>query len=116
MKKVKVTINVDPKMKKQIKAYVASHDYKSESEFCAEAVEFYFGYLHHKHDKSYIDRVMVQTVDATVEKHADRISDSIFKLAVSLEKEDLRRTGYYEYDDDLEEEAIDNVKKRQCRL
>ena len=116
MKKLKVTVNVDPKLKKAIKACADAFGYKSESEFCAEGLEFYVGYMLHENNKDYIDRVMVQTVDATVEKHADRISDALFKLAVGLEKQVLRRTGYYQYDDDLEEEAIDNVKKRHGRL
>lgn len=115
MKKVKVTTNVLPQIKKEIKISAETYGYKSESEFCAEAIEFYLAYLHHKHNNSYIDRVMVQTVDATVEKHIDRVNDSLFKLAVSIEKEALNRTGYYD-DDDLERTAIRNVKMRHGRL
>ncbi len=112
MKKVKITINVHPDIKKEIKACVEAYGYKSESEFGAEALEFLLGYLHHKHNNSYIDRVMVQAVDATVEKHVDRINDALFKLAVSIEKKTLNERYNYGDDDELEMDAINNVKRR----
>ena len=116
MKKLKVTVNVDPKLKQAIKACADAFGYKSESEFCAEGLEFYVGYMLHENNKDYIDRVMVQAVDATVEKHADRISDALFKLAVGLEKQTLGERYNYDDGDELEMDAINNVKRRQGRL
>ena len=36
-KKVKMTFNIDPKVRRQIKNYVEDLGYKSESAFCCEA-------------------------------------------------------------------------------
>ena len=44
-KKVKMTFNIDPKVRRQIKNLVEDLGYKSESAFCCEAIEEYLSKL-----------------------------------------------------------------------
>jgi len=48
----------------------------------------------------------------------DRVSDTLFKLAVSIEKQNLIDSGEYDdyYEEYIEEVAIENVMKRHGRL
>ena len=115
MKRDKITVNVTPKMKYKIDGYVKNDDYKSQSEFCNKALEFYIVYLENA-DNDYLGQVITQTVSSIAEFHADRISDMLFKMAVGLEKQSL--LNVYPDDDEeyLEEIAIENVQKRHGRL
>lgn len=115
MKRDKITVNVTPKMKDKIDGYVKNDNYKSQSEFCNNALEFYISYLENA-DNDYLGKTITQTVNAVAEIHADRISDMLFKMAVSIEKQSLLN-AYPEDDEDyLEEVAIENVQKRHGRL
>ena len=118
MKREKMTFNVTPQIKTEIKNYVETLGYKSESAFCNEAIEEYLAKLHYNSISDYINKVLVQAVDCTIERHADRISDMLFKLAVSIEKQNLINTGEYRTWDQesIEELAIENVQKRHGRL
>ena len=44
-KKVMMTFNIDPKVRRQIKNLVEDLGYKSESAFCCEAIEEYLSKL-----------------------------------------------------------------------
>ena len=115
MKRDKITVNVTPKMKYKIDGYVKNDDYKSQSEFCNKALEFYISYLENA-DNDYLGTVISQTVNAVAEFNTDRISDMFFKMAVSFEKQTLLN-AYPEYDEEyLEEIAIENVQKRHGKL
>ena len=48
----------------------------------------------------------------------DRVSDMLFKLAVSIEKQNLLISQAYQgyYEDEIEEIAIENVKKRHGKI
>ena len=104
-------MNVTPKMKYKIDGYVKNDDYKSQSEFCNKAIEFYISYLENA-DNDYIGKVITQTVNAVAEHHADRISDMLFKMAVSIEKQSLLNSYPDDDEEYLEEIAIENVKKQ----
>ena len=118
MKKEKMTFNVTPKIKNEIKNYVENLGYKSESAFCNEAINEYLAKLHYDNIGDYINKVLVQAVDATIEHHTDRLSDMLFKLAVSIEKQNLIVSQAYQdyYEDEIEEIAIENVKKRHGKI
>ena len=115
MKRDKITVNVTPKMKYKIDGYVKNDDYKSQSEFCNRAIEFYISYLENA-DNDYLGKTITQTVNAVAEYHTDRISDMLFKMAVSIEKRSLLNTYPDDDEDYLEEIAIENVKKRIGKL
>lgn len=116
MKKEKMTFNVTPEIKNEIKNYVENLGYKSESAFCNEAINEYLAKLHYNNIGDYINKVLVQAVDATIEHHTDRVSDMLFKLAVSIEKQNLIASNAYYDEENLEIAAIENVKMRHGRL
>lgn len=95
--------------------YTKALDMKSRSEFCSKALEFYLAYLHNK-NTDYLGKVVTQTVESCVELQADRIADMLFKMAVSIEKQNFM-LHYPNYDEEyIEEIAIENVQKRHGRL
>ena len=117
-KKVKMTFNVTPEVQAAIKNYVKTLGYKSESSFCNEAIEEYLAKLQTDSIGTYINKLLVQAVDCTIERHSDRLVDMLFKLAVSIEKQNLIAGGEYNdcYESYIEEVAEENVKRRHGRL
>ena len=117
-KKVKMTFNVTPEVQAAIKNYVKTLGYKSESSFCNEAIEEYLAKLQTNSIGTYINKLLVQAVDCTIERHSDRLVDMIFKLAVSIEKQNLIAGGEYDdyYESYIEKVAEENVKRRHGRL
>lgn len=117
-KKVKMTFNVTPEVQAAIKNYVKTLGYKSESSFCNEAIEEYLAKLQTDSIGTYINKLLVQAVDCTIERHSDRLVGMLFKLAVSIEKQNLIAGGEYDdcYESYIEEVAEENVKRRHGRL
>ena len=117
-KKVKMTFNVTPEVQAAIKNYVKTLGYKSESSFCNEAIEEYLAKLQTNSIGTYINKLLVQPVDCTIERHSDRLVDMLFKLAVSIEKQNLIAGGEYDdyYESYIEKVAEENVQKRHGRL
>ena len=117
-KKVKMTFNVTPEVQAAIKNYVKTLGYKSESSFCNEAIEEYLAKLQTDSIGTYINKLLVQAVDCTIERHSDRLVDMLFKLAVSIEKQNLIAGGVYDdyYESYIEKVAEENVKRRHGRL
>lgn len=116
-KKVKMTFNVTPEVQAAIKNYVKTLGYKSESSFCNEAIEEYLAKLQTNSIGTYINKLLVQAVDCTIERHSDRLVDMLFKLAVSIEKQNLIAGGEYDdyYESYIEKVAEENVKRRHGR-
>lgn len=117
-KKVKMTFNVTPDVQAAIKNYVKTLGYKSESSFCNEAIEEYLAKLQTNSIGTYINKLLVQAVDCTIERHSDRLVDMLFKLAVSIEKQNLIAGGEYNdcYESYIEKVVEENVKRRHGRL
>ena len=117
-RKVKMTFNVPIEVQRQIKNYVEDLGYKSESAFCGEAIEEYLSKLQYESIGTYINKLLVQAVDSTIACHTDRIVDMLYKLAVSIEKQNLITSGEYDdyYESYIEELAEENVKKRHGKL
>ena len=118
MKKEKMTFNATPEVKSAIKNYVKMLGYKSESAFCNDAINDYLTKLNYDSISDHINKILVQAVDSTIERHVDRTSDMLFKLAVSIEKQTMINSGAYVeyYMEDIEEMAIENIKKRHGRI
>ena len=116
-KKVKMTFNVTPEVQAAIKNYVKTLGYKSESSFCNEAIEEYLAKLQTDSIGTYINKLLVQAVDCTIERHSDRLVDMLFKLAVSIEKQNLIAGGEYDdyYESYIEKVAEENVKRLHGR-
>ena len=117
-KKVKMTFNVTPEVRRTIKNYVEDLGYKSESAFCGEAIEEYLSKLQYDSIGTYMNKLLVQVVDCTIACHIDRIVDMLYKVAVSIEKQNLIASGEYDdyYEEYIEEVATENVQKRHGKL
>ena len=117
-KKIKMTFNVAPEVRRLIKNFVEELGYKSESAFCNEAIEEYLSKLQYDSIGTYMNKLLVQAVDCTIERHSDRLVDMLFKLAVSIEKQNLINSGEYDdyYEEYIEEVATENVQKRHGKL
>ena len=117
-KKVKMTFNVTPQVRRQIKNLVEDLGYKSESAFCCEAIEEYLSKLQYDSIGTYMNKLLVQAVDCTIAGHINRIVDMLYKLSVSIEKQNLIASGEYDdyYESYIEEVAEENVQKRHGRL
>ena len=117
-KKVKMTFNVTPQVRRQIKNLVEDLGYKSESAFCCEAIEEYLSKLQYDSIGTYMNKLLVQAVDCTIAGHTDRVVDMLFKFAVSIEKQNLINTGEYDeyHESYIEEVATENVQKRHGKL
>ena len=115
---LKMTFNVPIEVQRQIKNYVEDLGYKSESAFCCEAIEEYLSKLQYDSIGTYMNKLLVQAVDCTIAGHTDKVSDMLFKFAVSIEKQTMIMSGAYTeyYMEDIEEMAIENVKKRHGKL
>ena len=109
-----MTFNVPVKVQRQIKNLVEDLGYKSESAFCCEAIEEYLSKLQYDSIGTYMNKLLVQAVDCTIAVHIDRMVDILYKLAVSIEKQNLITSGEYDdyYESYIEELAEENVKKR----
>ena len=118
MKREKMTFNVPPAVRTEIKNYVKLLGFKSESDLCNKAINEYLTKLHYEANSDNINKILVQAVDCTIEHHVDRVADMLFKFAVSIEKQTMIMSGAYTqyYMEDIEEMAIENVKKRHGRL
>ena len=118
MKREKMTFNVPPAVRTEIKNYVKLLGFKSESDLCNKAINDYLTKLHYEANSDNINKILVQAVDCTIEHHVDRVSDMLFKLAVSIEKQNLIVSGEYDdyYEEYIEQVAIENVMKRHGRL
>ena len=86
MKREKMTFNVPPEVRTEIKNYVKLLGFKSESDLCNKAINDYLTKLHYEANSDNINKILVQAVDSTIGTHTDRVSDMLFKLAVSIEK------------------------------
>lgn len=118
MKREKMTFNVPPAIRTEIKNYVKLLGFKSESDLCNKAINEYLTKLHYEASSDNINKILVQTVDCTIERHSDRLVDMLYKLAVSIEKQNLLASGEYDdcYEEYIEQVASENVMKRHGRL
>ena len=118
MKREKMTFNVPPAVRTEIKNYVKLLGLKSESDLCNKAINEYLTKLHYEANSDNINKILVQAVDCTIAGHTDRVADMLFKLAVSVEKQNLIAIGEYDncYEEYIKQVARENVMKRHGRL
>ena len=81
-KKVKMTFNIDPKVRRQIKNLVEDLGYKSESAFCCEAIEEYLSKLQYDSIGTYMNKCIL-IIRRDVTELVSILKDSIFLLSSS---------------------------------
>lgn len=106
--KKKYSFWLHPEMMEEIeKALPFSYD-DNKSSFVRSAVNFYIGYLMHKHSVDYIAPMISNEIKNQVESLQDCLSEMIFKLAVESAKQNLLLGTQYKIDSKLSE-RLDNL-------
>lgn len=99
----------------ECEANIAVSNYKSRSDYIAEAVRFYNSYLHNKNNEEYINQNIKDSLADMLKKFENRTSRLMFKQAVETSKIFwllIKHYGInYENADTLHKSCIEEVKK-----
>ena len=82
--KTKYTLYIDPAELKRVDDLFKQDGCKSKSEFIEKAVSFYCGYLTAENYRDYLPKVILSTVQGTLDSFENRMATLIFKMAVEL--------------------------------
>lgn len=82
--KAKYTLYIDPAVLKRVDDLYKQDGCKSKSEFIEKAVSFYCGYLTAENYRDYLPKVILSTVQGTLDSFENRIATLLFKMAVEL--------------------------------
>ena len=82
--KAKYTLYIDPAVLKRVDDLYKQDGCKSKSEFIEKAVSFYCGYLTAENYRDYLPKVILSTVQGTLDSFENRMATLIFKMAVEL--------------------------------
>ena len=80
--KAKYAIYLYPSQMEEVKAMMEQANAKSQSEFVADAIRFYIGYLQQGKNVDYLAPVIAQTIKEEIGSTEKNISKILFKLAV----------------------------------
>ena len=86
MEKKHISLWIDAQLLNNCDANQKLTKAKNRSEFFQEALEFYNGYLHDKHNEEYINQKVVNTMQGMIESLERRIARQMFKQAVETAK------------------------------
>ena len=82
--KAKYTLYIDPAVLKRVDDLYKQDGCKSKSEFIEKAVSFYCGYLTAENYRDYLPKVILSTVQGTLDSFENRMASLLFKMAVEL--------------------------------
>lgn len=82
--KGKYTFYFDPMAMKRVEDLYKQDGCKSKSEFIEKAIAFYCGYLTAESYRDYFPKVMLSTVQGTLDSFENRMAGLLFKMAVEL--------------------------------
>ena len=82
--KTKYTLYIDPAELKRVDDLFKQDGCKSKSEFIEKAVSFYCGYLTAENYRDYLPKVILSTVQGTLDSFENRMATLLFKMAVEL--------------------------------
>lgn len=82
--KAKYTLYIDPAVLKRVDDLYKQDGCKSKSEFIEKAVSFYCGYLTAENYRDYLPKVILSTVQGTLDSFEKRMATLLFKMAVEL--------------------------------
>ena len=80
--KAKYAIYLYPSQMEEIKNMMEQANAKSQSEFVADAIRFYIGYLQQGKNVDYLAPIIAQTIKEEISSTEKNISQMLFKLAV----------------------------------
>lgn len=82
LKETKYAIYLYPSQMEEIKAMMEQANAKSQSEFVADAIRFYIGYLQQGKNVNYLAPVIAQTIKEEIGSTERNLARMLFKLAV----------------------------------
>lgn len=88
---------------------------KTKSEFVERAIIFYCGYLTAENSRDYLPRIVISTIQGTLDSFENRMAKLLFKIAVEislLNKVTASITDFEDFDlDNARVECINDVKR-----
>lgn len=115
MAKEHISFWIEEQVLNECDANTTALNYKSRSEYIAEAVRFYNGYLHNKNNEEYVNTMIRDNLTGMMKKFENRTARLMFKQAVETSKIFwllIKHYGInYENADTLHKSCIEEVKK-----
>ena len=115
MAKKHISFWIEEKDLKECNANVITSNFKSRSDYVAEAVKFYNSYLHNKNNEDYINQNLKDSLAGMMKKFENRTAQLMFKQAVETSKIFWLLVKELEIDlrdaDTLHYSCIEEVKK-----
>jgi hypothetical protein len=88
---------------------------KTKSEFVERAIIFYCGYVTAENSRDYLPRIVISTIQGTLDSFENRMAKLLFKIAVEislLNKVTASITDFEDFDlDNARVECINDVKR-----
>lgn len=118
--KVKMSVYLEPKTKDNLETYYRAKDFRTQSEFVDEAINFYIGYLTAEDCKDFYPSVMLSCMKGAMDSFENRLGRLVFKQSVELAMiMNLIAATSDIYEEDLvglREKCIDEVKRLNGRI
>lgn len=115
MAKKHISFWIEEKDLKECDANVITSNFKSRSDYIAEAVKFYNSYLHNKNNEDYINQNLKDSLSGMMKRFEKRTARLMFKISVEVAKIFWLLVKELEIDlhdaDTLHNSCIDEVKK-----
>lgn len=115
MAKKHISFWIEEKDLKECDANIIISDYETRSEYIAEAVRFYNGYIHNKNNEEYVNNMIRDNLTAMMKKFERRTAKLMFKISVEVAKIFWLLVKELEIDlrdaDTLHRSCIDEVKR-----
>ena len=96
----------------KIETLYKSNGCKTKSDFVEKAVEFYYGYIAAESYRDYVSKVLISTIQGTLDSFENRMASLLFKMSVEIAMLEYFHGLAYDLDDlRLEEIRVDCVKQ-----
>lgn len=106
MAKSRMTIWLDEKQVKNMKTMVQFEDFKNDSQFIGQAIEFYMGYLNTQNSTKYISNILLGEMQGLVNSSENRLKRLLVENLVGNET----LTQIYAYDANWTDDDICNMR------
>ncbi len=115
MAKKHISFWIEEKDLKECDANIIISDYDNRSEYIAEAVRFYNGYIHNKNHEEYVNNMIRDNLTGMMKKFEKRTAKLMFKISVEVAKIFWLLVKEHEIDlrdaDTLHRSCVDEVKR-----
>lgn len=115
MAKKHISFWIEEKDLKECDANIIISDYDNRSEYIAEAVRFYNGYVHNKNNEEYVNTMIRDNLTGMMKKFERRTAKLLFKISVELAKVFWLIIKHYNVDlhdaDTLHRSCVEEVKR-----